>query len=81
MAYYLDDTDGTPCFSVTDTGIGIPEGEEEKIFDRFYKVDPYVPGVGIGLSLARQIALRLGISLFLDRHYTGQGSRFVVRMA
>lgn len=81
VAYYLDDTDGTPCFSVTDTGIGIPEGEEEKIFDRFYKVDPYVPGVGIGLSLARQIALRLGISLFLDRHYTGQGSRFVVRMA
>lgn len=79
VEFYTDATDGTPCFSVTDTGKGIPQGEEEKIFDRFYKVDEYVPGVGIGLSLARQIAQRLGISVTLDRTYTAAGSRFVVR--
>ena len=81
VEFYTDSNDGTPCFSVTDTGKGIPEGEEKKIFDRFYKVDEYVPGVGIGLSLARQIAHRLGISVTLDRSYTASGSRFVVRMA
>ncbi len=80
LACYRDEATGRFCFSVTDTGRGIPEGEEEKIFENFYKVDDYVPGVGLGLSLARRIAQRLPASLTLDRSYTAQGSRFVLML-
>lgn len=80
LACYRDEATGRLCFSVTDTGRGIPEGEEEKIFDNFYKVDEYVPGVGLGLSLSRRIAQRLGATLELDRSYTAQGSRFVLTL-
>ena len=80
LACYRDEATGRFCFSVTDTGRGIPEGEEEKIFENFYKVDDYVPGVGLGLSLARRIAQRLPASLALDRSYTAQGSRFVLTL-
>ena len=63
---------------MTDTGKGIPEGEDEKIFENFYKVDEFIPGVGLGLPLAKKIAQRLGASLILDRSYQAKGSRFVV---
>ena len=49
------DDDGV-IFRVKDTGCGIPEGEKEKVFERFYKVDPYIPGTGLGLSLCASIA-------------------------
>ena len=70
--------DGYVTFTVTDTGKGIPQGDEERIFDRFYKVDSFVPGAGLGLSLARQIANRMGASIVLDRSYEAKGSRFVI---
>ena len=43
---------------VEDTGVGIPEEELSKIFDRFYRADPArtAGGFGIGLSIARSIA-------------------------
>jgi signal transduction histidine kinase/DNA-binding response OmpR family regulator/ligand-binding sensor domain-containing protein len=47
-------------FSVMDTGMGIPDGKEEKVFDRFYQVESSLrrdgEGTGIGLSLAREMA-------------------------
>lgn len=70
--------DGNIVFSVTDTGKGIPEGDEERIFEQFYKVDEFIPGTGLGLSLARQIANRMGASIVLDRSYEAKGSRFVI---
>lgn len=47
---------------VTDTGPGIPEGEQAKIFARFHRAPDayYAEGVGIGLYLARQIAEKQG---------------------
>ena len=71
-----NNADGNIVFSVTDTGKGIPEGEEERIFEQFYKVDEFIPGTGLGLSLARVIANRMGATIFLDRSYKAQGSRF-----
>ena len=72
--------DGNIVFMVTDTGKGIPEGDEERIFERFYKVDEFVPGVGLGLSLVREIAKRIDATVTLDRTYSSSGSRFVVTL-
>ena len=63
--------------SVTDTGIGIPEDKQEQIFERFYKVDSFSKGIGLGLSVSRMIAQKLGGNLVLDSSYK-EGSRFVV---
>ena len=72
--------DGYVTLTVTDTGKGIPEGDEERIFDRFYKVDSFVPGAGLGLSLVREIAKRMDATVNLDRTYTSQGSMFTVTL-
>ena len=63
--------------SVTDTGIGIPEDKQEQIFERFYKVNAFSQGIGLGLSVSRMIAQKLGGNLVLDSSYK-EGSRFVV---
>ena len=63
------------CFSVIDTGMGIPEDKKEFIFERFSKLDSFSQGIGLGLTIARMIAERLGGSLTLDTNYTG-GSKF-----
>ena len=46
-----------PVLRVTDTGIGIPEAERERVFDRFYRcVDNATAGTGLGLAIVRNIA-------------------------
>jgi signal transduction histidine kinase len=49
--------DGYVKVLVVDTGIGIPEGEQERIFDRFYQVESHLTrrhgGMGLGLSIAK----------------------------
>lgn len=72
--------EGNTIFTVTDTGKGIPEGDEERIFDRFYKVDEFVPGAGLGLSLVREIARCMEATVVLDCSYAAKGSRFVVTL-
>jgi signal transduction histidine kinase len=67
------------CFSVTDTGKGIKEGEEEKIFEHFYKVDAYKEGVGLGLPLSRRVARQMGGDVVLDTSYK-DGSRFILKL-
>jgi signal transduction histidine kinase len=62
-------------FSVADTGPGIPAEKKEHIFKRFTKLDNYAQGAGLGLTIGRMIAERLGGSLTLDTNYTG-GSKF-----
>lgn len=47
-------------FYVTDTGIGIPEEKQKKIFERFMKLDNFVPGSGLGLSICQSIVEELG---------------------
>ncbi|HEY8029648.1 MAG TPA: HAMP domain-containing sensor histidine kinase [Gaiellaceae bacterium] len=64
---------------VRDTGVGISPGEEERIFDRFYRspsaVNGQVPGTGLGLFIARAIAERHGGSLVARQREEG-GSIF-----
>lgn len=66
-------------FDVTDTGCGIPEDCGEKIFERFYKVDDFKPGVGLGLTISRELASLLGGSLVFDPSHT-PGSRFILTL-
>jgi signal transduction histidine kinase len=62
---------------VEDTGIGIDEEYKEKIFDRFYKVNSFSIGVGLGLAVARQIMDMIEGDIYLDNTYK-EGARFVV---
>ena len=68
--------DSALCFIVEDTGIGIPAEEADHIFDEFVQLDNYYDGTGIGLTVARSIARRLGGDVVLDTAYTS-GARFV----
>ena len=63
-------------FVVEDTGIGVSPEEAEHIFDEFVQLDEYYDGTGIGLTVARSIARRLGGDIILDTSYTG-GARFI----
>jgi signal transduction histidine kinase len=53
-----ENIDGTPVVSVADDGPGIPAGEYEHVFKRFYRLERsrYAPGNGLGLSLVAAIA-------------------------
>ena len=66
-------------FIVEDTGIGVPAQEAEHIFDEFVQLDEYYDGTGIGLTVARSIARRLGGDIRLDTSYSG-GARFVMTL-
>ena len=72
-------TDEKLRFIVEDTGIGIPADQTEHIFDEFYQLDPFAEGTGIGLTVARSIAQRMGGNLWLDTDYK-EGSRFVLEL-
>lgn len=72
-------TDDKVCFVVEDTGIGIPADQTEHIFEEFVQLDAFADGTGIGLTIARSIAQRMGGNLWLDTSYT-EGSRFVFEL-
>lgn len=75
MAY----TDSKVSFSVEDTGIGIPADQTEHIFEEFVQLNEFADGAGIGLTVARSIAQRMGGDLWLDTNYT-PGARFVLEV-
>ena len=70
---------GSLFFSVEDTGIGIPHKDAERIFDEFVQLDEYYDGTGIGLTVARSLARRIGGDIKVDTAYIG-GSRFVMTL-
>ena len=62
---------------VKDTGKGIAEADKERIFERFVKVDEFIPGTGLGLSVAKSHAASLGGTIGVDSR-PGEGSTFWV---
>lgn len=56
-------------FIVTDTGSGIPESIQDKIFNTFEKQDSFIQGVGLGLTICKLIAQNLNGSIHLDTEY------------
>lgn len=66
--------------TVEDQGIGIPAEKAEQIFERFFKLDSFTEGLGLGLTYSRVLARRMGGEVKLDTSYQGPGARFVVTL-
>jgi signal transduction histidine kinase len=67
---------------VADEGVGIPAGEQERIFRKFYRADaagPSAGGTGLGLFIARGLASAMGGRLWIDSE-TGRGASFVFEL-
>jgi signal transduction histidine kinase/CheY-like chemotaxis protein len=71
------------CFSVTDTGIGIPTSQLQNIFDRFTQADASTTrrfgGAGLGLTISKQLVDLMGGTITATREQAG-GSRFSFRI-
>lgn len=79
----LSEKDGYAAIEVQDTGIGIPENEINRIFERFYRAKnsggATVNGTGLGLAIVKHIAALYEGELTVESR-EGEGSRFTVRM-
>ena len=75
----INNSKDTVRFIVDDTGIGIPPKEAEHIFDEFVQLDEYYNGTGVGLTVARSLARRLGGDIRLDTAHTAC-TRFIIKL-
>ena len=64
---------------VRDTGKGIAQHDQKRIFERFVKVDEYIPGTGLGLSVVQSHVTHLGGTVGVESE-VGEGSTFWVRL-
>jgi two-component system phosphate regulon sensor histidine kinase PhoR len=69
--------------SVADTGIGIPDADRPRVFERFYRVDKArsreMGGTGLGLSIVRHIVEAHNGKIWVEGHQPA-GSRFVIHL-
>jgi PAS domain S-box-containing protein len=79
----LDSANGECLIEVADEGLGIPSSERERIFEKFYRLDPQqtrgVGGSGLGLYICRELVERMNGRLDVESE-PGEGSRFTVRL-
>jgi len=77
----LSGGDARTRLTVRDGGLGIPPSEQERIFEKFYRLDPAltrgVGGSGLGLYISRELVSRMGGTLTV-RSEPGEGAAFVV---
>ena len=69
------------CFSISDTGSGIPEAYKQRIFDTFFQMDATnSQGSGIGLALVRSFVTLQGGTISVADNPEGQGTEFTIRL-
>ena len=70
-------------FSVSDTGLGIPPGEQRRIFEKFYRLDPNmtrgIGGTGLGLYISSELVRRFDGRIWVESR-EGEGSTFHVEL-
>ena len=74
LSYILED-ENQVRFCVTDTGKGIPDEQKHEIFNRFVKLDSFVQGAGLGLSICQSLVKRMGGKIGVESR-EGEGSCF-----
>jgi signal transduction histidine kinase len=79
VAVEVDPAAQQAVIRVIDTGIGIAPGDQEQIFQPFYRVMSEVEGTGLGLSIARTIVEAHGGTIAVES-VPGSGSTFIVRL-
>ena len=79
FGYEDDEVPGYTRIFVEDTGVGISEEGIRHIFERFYKVDNFTQGAGLGLSICQTIIERLNGTISVTSE-VGKGTRFTVRL-
>jgi two-component system sensor histidine kinase SenX3 len=79
----VSDVDGIIEIAVTDQGVGIPEDERDRVFERFYRSDPArsrnTGGSGLGLSIVKHVVQNHGGDVRVWSQ-TGNGSTFTIRL-
>ena len=79
----LEQRDGSIWFLVSDEGIGIPPGERERVFEKFYRLDPNltqgVGGTGLGLYICRELVSRMDGQIWVEPS-AGPGTTVVVEL-
>ena len=76
---FFTEEPGYTVFFVEDTGSGISEENQRRIFERFYKVDSFTQGAGLGLSICQTIVERFRGEINVSSEL-GKGTRFTVRV-
>ena len=77
LGYEIQDND--VLITVNDTGKGISERDQDRIFERFVKVDEYIPGTGLGLSVVKSHVENLGGTFGVESSL-GIGSTFWIKL-
>jgi two-component system phosphate regulon sensor histidine kinase PhoR len=79
----LEPADGAVLFRVSDEGLGIPAGEQRRIFEKFYRLDPNmtqgIGGTGLGLYICSELVERMGGRIWLKSE-KGKGSAFFFQL-
>jgi two-component system sensor histidine kinase VicK len=79
----VEQRDQVVRFAVEDRGLGIPPGEQERIFEKFYRLDPDmtrgIGGTGLGLYICRELVHRVGGRIWVESA-GGPGSTFFVEI-
>jgi PAS domain S-box-containing protein len=70
-------------FAVNDPGLGVPAAEQERIFEKFYRLDPHlergIGGTGLGLYICRELVRRVNGQIWVESD-AGKGSTFFVEV-
>jgi two-component system, OmpR family, phosphate regulon sensor histidine kinase PhoR len=79
----LDLDDGRMRLAVRDHGLGIPTGERERVFEKFYRLDPHlrrgIGGTGLGLYISHELVSRMHGKIWVESQ-EGIGSTFYVEL-
>jgi two-component system, OmpR family, phosphate regulon sensor histidine kinase PhoR len=79
----LAEEDGKMRFAVHDEGLGFPQSEQERIFERFHRLDPHlsrgIGGTGLGLYISRELVERMHGRIWAQSE-PGQGSTFYIEL-